>query len=450
MKAEAICMIVLSMLLFGCPCPSPFCSPSNNQTACPPECNLGCLPDNVTCISPPNDLCANVTCKDKCRDESKLDTNGECDPNMGNCVYRTNICPFGCENDSCRIAPTCQATCPFGCEPGTSVCRIVICPANCKYGCVAGTIQCSPQPPSSGIKNGDFEDGYAGWNATGNAFGSAPSDGDLANLQGLYLNVPYSGYSGSHFASSYLPNMDKGAMGTLKSEEFFINKDYLEFLVIGQLSDQIYVDLVVNNTVIHHLGPDNPFSPFRRIVWNVSDYQGKKGTINVVDVSNRNYIEVDDFRFVDTLPPNPGEPYVDEFRNFSIIAPLNWIIEEGSVQGEISIFGATEGNFTTQIIVLTDNAEANETTEIYFAKSKTGLGMLLQNYTEISENDTMIQNINAKQIDYSYVSMNMKVRSRQVFFVHNKTRYSLTATAAEQAFDKYLKQFNDSINSFRP
>jgi hypothetical protein len=120
------------------------------------------------------------------------------------------------------------------------------------------------------------------------------------------------------------------------------------------------------------------------------------------------------------------------------------------VQGEISIFGATEDNFTTQMIILTDNAGVNETTEIYFAKSKTGLGMLLQNYTEISENDTMIQNINAKQIDYSYVSMNIKVRSREIFFVYNTLRYSIIATAAEQAFDKHLKQFDDSINSFRP
>ena len=102
------------------------------------------------------------------------------------------------------------------------------------------------------------------------------------------------------------------------------------------------------------------------------------------------------------------------------------------------------------MIILTDNADVNETTEIYFAKSKTGLGMLLQNYTEISENDTLIQNINAKQIDYSYVSMNVKVRSRQVFFVYNKLRYSITATAAEQAFDKHLKEFDESIKSFSP
>jgi len=451
MKIEVALILFASVFLLGCICP-PFCPPPppQNQTICPSECKLGCLSNTTTCISTQKDLCTNVTCKDNCEDQNVLNTNGECDPNTGKCVYKKNVCPFGCENDSCRIAPQCPATCPFGCEPGTSVCRIAICPAFCKYGCVPGTTQCNPEPPSSGIKNGDFEDGYMGWNTSGIAFGSAPSDGALANSQGLYHNEPYSGYSGSYFVSSYLPTMDKGAMGTLMSDSFFINKNYLEFLVVGQLSGQVYLDLIVNNTVLYHLEPDNPFPPFKRVVWDVSDYKGQTGVMKVTDASNRNYIEVDDFRLVNMIPPNPGEPYIDKYRNFSIVPPLNWIVEESSVQGEVSIYGATENNFTTQIMVLTSIADINESTETYFGKGKTGLSMLLQNYTKISENDTVIGGINAKQIDYTYVSMNLKVRSRQIFFINNGLRYSITATASEEAFGKHIKQFDDAISSFTP
>lgn len=444
MKAEFIILLFFALLFFGCT------NGGGTVKVCPSNCTYGCLADNITCAPPPPNPCENVTCPDRCEDENTLNTNGQCNPETGECVYRKNVCPFGCENNTCRMAPRCPATCPFGCEPGTDVCRSAVCPEYCRYGCIPGTIQCNSEPPSSGIKNGDFEEGYAGWNVSGIAFGSSPFEGAVANAQQLYLKEPYSGYSGAYFASSYLPNMDKRAMGNLTSEPFFINKKYLEFLVIAQLSAQVYVELVVNKTVVYHLEPDNPYPPFQRVTWNLSNYIGKTAFIRVVDASNRHYIEVDDFRLVDTPSPKAGQPYVEPSGKFSIVPPLNWFIGQAPAQGQAFIYGSKENNFTNQITVISEEVNPGETTELYFAKGKTGLELLLQNYSKIAEQDVVIDGLNAKQIDYTYTSMGISLKTREVFLVYNGVGYKISATTAEQSFERHSKEFDETIKSFKP
>jgi hypothetical protein len=448
MKTEVICVLFVSLLLLGCPLPPP--PPGNNTTAsCPSTCQLGCLPDNVTCISPTN-KCAGVVCKDKCEDTSVLDTNGLCNNATGICIYKKMVCVFGCAKNSCTSQPPCQVNCPFGCEPGTDICSSQTCPGDCTYGCVPGTLQCNSVPPSAGIRNGDFEEGYAGWNVSGNAFGSAPTNAALINSEGFYLGIPYSGYSGAYFASSYFPQMNKRAIGNLTSEPFFINKKYLEFLVVADYSGGEYVDLIVNGTVVEHINPDNPYAPFEKITWNVSEYAGQSGIINVVDFSVSASIDVDDFRLVETPSLRPGEPYIDRYRNFSIVPPSQWLQVNPNVQGEIFFYGPENNNVTVQLAVVSEKVNANETTETYFAKGKKEFSMLLQNYSAVSESNITINGLDARQVDYTYTVLGVKTKSREAFLVYNRVGYRITGTAAESSFGTYADDFSKSIKSFTP
>jgi hypothetical protein len=445
MKLWYLFILLVALFILGCDGNN---HGGNNTTGCPVTCTLGCLPDNVTCRSPA-DLCANVTCSDKCEDSGVLDTNGECDSATGQCVYKKLPCIFGCFNGSCSSEPLCPVNCPFGCEPGTDVCVNPTCPSDCTYGCIPGTLQCNAVPPSSGIKNGDFEDGYQGWNTTGNAFGSAPTSADYVNSQKLYRNVPYSGYSGAYFASSYFPQMDKGAMGTLTSEPFFINKDYLEFLVVADYSGQVYVDLIVNDTVVYHLEPDNSYPPFERITWNVSDYRGQSGVINVVDLSDRASIDVDDFMLVNTPSKQPGQPYIDTYGKFLMVPPRNWIIVQPGMPGEVFFYGSKDNNFTINLLVISEKVNSNDTTESYFSKGKTGFSLLLQNYSSKSETNVNIGGLDAKQIDYTYTLLGQHLESREVFLVRNGIGYKISATSAEASFSTHLDEFSNSMSSFR-
>ncbi|NYZ79601.1 hypothetical protein H0N99_05660, partial [Candidatus Micrarchaeota archaeon] len=315
---------------------------------------------------------------------------------------------------------------------------------------IPGTLQCNSVPPSSGIKNDDFEEGYMGWNASGNAFGSAPTNAAMVNSQNLYRNVPYSGYSGSYFASSYFPQMDKRAMGNLTSESFFISKNYLEFLVVADYSGEVYVNLIVNNTVVRHIEPDNSFPPFERITWNVTQYAGQSGIIKVVDASIPGSIDVDDFRIVDALSLQPGELYLDPYRNFSILPPRDWMVVHPTIRGQIFFYGARENNVTVQLTVVSEKVNANETTETYFAKGKKGFSLLLQNYSAVSESNITMGGLDSKQVDYTYTLGEVQLKSREAFLVYNGIGYKITGTAAKSSFDKYADDFSNSIESFNP
>src|SRR5271157_3726984 len=117
MKTEVICVLCISLLLLGCPGPNPP-KPNSTNTSCPSTCQLGCMPDNITCISP-STPCSGVVCNNKCEDTSVLDTNGLCDNETGICIYKKMVCVFGCANNSCMSQPLCPVNCPFGCNPGT-------------------------------------------------------------------------------------------------------------------------------------------------------------------------------------------------------------------------------------------------------------------------------------------------------------------------------------------
>jgi len=64
--------------------------------------DVECICSDGVCES---DLCSGVSCRDKC-DAGNLLYEGQCDPLSGECVYRQEICQFGCENARCR-EPSC-------------------------------------------------------------------------------------------------------------------------------------------------------------------------------------------------------------------------------------------------------------------------------------------------------------------------------------------------------
>ncbi len=80
--------------------------------------------------------------------------------------------------------------------------------------------------PPAGDVFADFEGAdYAGWTASGTAFGSGPARGTLPGQQTV------SGFSGSGLVNSFI-DFD-GSQGTLTSPEFTLSRDYINFLVGG-------------------------------------------------------------------------------------------------------------------------------------------------------------------------------------------------------------------------
>lgn len=122
----------------------------------------------------------------------------------------------------------------------------------------------------------DFEGAdYAGWTATGTAFGNAPARGTLPNQQNV------GGFRGSGLVNSYLGG--DGATGTLTSPEFRITQRYLNFLVGGGAHDgETCVNVLVDGQAVRSApGRDDEFLNMATL--DLGDFVGKTARIQIVD-----------------------------------------------------------------------------------------------------------------------------------------------------------------------
>ncbi|RKX46547.1 MAG: 2,6-beta-D-fructofuranosidase [Verrucomicrobia bacterium] len=124
----------------------------------------------------------------------------------------------------------------------------------------------------------DFDGGsYAGWIATGTAFGSAPATGTLPNQQ------PVTGFEGAGLVNSYLGG--DPSTGTLTSPEFTIQREYINFLIGGgNHQGETCVNLLIDGVVVRtQTGADE--EQLKWAYWDVSDLIGQSARIEIVDDS---------------------------------------------------------------------------------------------------------------------------------------------------------------------
>ena len=149
----------------------------------------------------------------------------------------------------------------------------------------------------------DFEgDAYPmGWTTTGTAFGKGPARGAHPKQMAV------SRYLGRGLANSFLGG--DGAMGTLTSPTFKIERKIISFLVGGGACvGKLGVELVVDGTVVRSVtgrnlpntgvGVGEALAP---VHWDVSDFLGKTARIRIVDALSCGWghINVDHICFAD-------------------------------------------------------------------------------------------------------------------------------------------------------
>ncbi len=142
----------------------------------------------------------------------------------------------------------------------------------------------------------DFEgEEYApGWRVEGEAFGTGPAKGTFLPHQN-----PVTGYIGLGLVNSYKGNDD--LTGKLISPEFDLSKPFLQFLVAGGSSSKTEIRLIVDGQIVRReAGLNNEY--LRRRIWNISEFVGKKGHLEIVDegVGGWGHINVDDIRLSDS------------------------------------------------------------------------------------------------------------------------------------------------------
>lgn len=214
-------------------------------------------------------------------------------------------------------------------------------------GCVS-VVQAAPDSMIA-----DFEtDGYAGWTATGTAFGAGPVSETLPNQ-----NV-VSGFQGRYVSSYH--GTDRGE-GTLTSAPFKVTNAYISFLIGGGMHPgTACVNLLIDGKVVASATGEND-EHLAWSSWDTREVMGKTAQIQVVDRESGSWghIMVDQIYQTDkprVAPIVAGPLYQETYRpQFHFTAAKNWLNDpNGCVfyAGEYHLFfqhnpsGINWGNMT--------------------------------------------------------------------------------------------------------
>ncbi len=175
------------------------------------------------------------------------------------------------------------------------------------YAILNTTLEPKSSAVYSDVFNGDFSTGtYSGWNVTGNAFGTAPLDINYADENNCYPGgIPWMGYSGTYFATTYSCTLSTRSSGNITSSYFLVNKPFLNFQIIGCDTPYIYVEVLYKNSpaIIAHfntykISTSGPATfTFRNASLPLATLYGKPVRIRVVvnEIAEDQYVAIGNF-----------------------------------------------------------------------------------------------------------------------------------------------------------
>ena len=156
------------------------------------------------------------------------------------------------------------------------------------------------------VYNGNFSQGYSGWNVSGKGFGTAPLNITHANSANVmcYLGTPWANYNSTFFATTYncgLSNVN----GNITSSYFKVVKPFLNFRIISPQDKGIYVEILYNHMsymVVHYNTYNNTIytnssSTFRNVTMPLEPILGRVVQVRVVaeTLKQQTYIGVEGF-----------------------------------------------------------------------------------------------------------------------------------------------------------
>jgi len=159
----------------------------------------------------------------------------------------------------------------------------------------------------------DFESGrFDKWTVEDNAFGKGPLE--IVGLDGNRPGVPWTevycpGRQGKYVAHS-APDNNNGPQGKLTSRPFTIERRALKFLIGGGSSPATRMDLLVDGKVVRTASGEDLYGVTER-VWDVSEFKGRQGVLQIVDASagNWGYVVVDRIVMSDALTSPTNWPF---------------------------------------------------------------------------------------------------------------------------------------------
>lgn len=192
----------------------------------------------------------------------------------------------------------------------------------------------------------DFEGSdYDGWEAVGNAFGSAPARGALPG------QLVVTGFRGQGLVNSFREGDE--SKGTLTSPPFKIERQYIHFLIGGGGYPRLTcMDLIIDGRMVRTAtGRNNRPGGSEHLtsrVWNVSDLVGKTAQIRIVDNHTRLWGHIT----VDHIFQSNSRTDFDTSKELKLSARyLNFPVKNGSAKRRVRVVvgGTTAREFEIEL-----------------------------------------------------------------------------------------------------
>ncbi|MGV3772085.1 MAG: glycoside hydrolase family 32 protein [Verrucomicrobiales bacterium] len=165
----------------------------------------------------------------------------------------------------------------------------------------------------------DFEGGsYGDWQATGDAFGTAPAAGTLPNQQMV------DGFKGKGLVNSYLKG--DATQGTLTSPEFEVTQSFLSFLIGGgKHPGKTCMNLLVEGKIVRTATGDAA-ERLSWKAWDVREFRGKKAKLEIVDKHSEGWghVNVDEIILAETPAHSAIEPVLWADFGPDFYAAVSW------------------------------------------------------------------------------------------------------------------------------
>lgn len=175
------------------------------------------------------------------------------------------------------------------------------------------------------VELADWKDGsYGGWIATGTAFGPGPVDQTKLPERIAMANPKRRFFVNTHEARHGEESVEADRhLGTLTSPEFRIERPYLTFMIGGgEHPNETCLNLLVEGKVVRTETGRNS-SVLRGVSWDVKEFEGKIGTLQIVDrhIGGWGHVSVDSPKLsMEPLGPDVPLDRLPDFGSFGVWA----------------------------------------------------------------------------------------------------------------------------------
>jgi len=142
------------------------------------------------------------------------------------------------------------------------------------------------------------------------------------------------------------------------------------------------------------------------------------------------------------------QAYTNKEYNFSIDPPSGWDVDDLVTLTVVAFYGPTEEEFRVNFNIQVESLSTTMTIEQYASEAKERLRLFFDNYELISERARVINEVDAYEIVSTFTEEAIDYKMKQVCLVKDKKAYVITYGALPTTYQKYLAEFESSVETF--